>query len=381
MPTHSQTPLTQAMPPPIPADISTAHSGVPIGHPPPPTAQTTSNLVDSARFTALEGMVNQLATNMATNMTELITMLRDHNRASLSFTPPQEHMPTVDPNPVVPPIHITDSEDISFLVMVYVPAVHPISDPLPPPSAPTVVPLPPAAYLSADSTMHVLPPLTMPVRPPIYIVPPPTVPPQVQLFHSTRKGAYYSHLLAHTSSFSDLIEAGKKLDMGVKLGIIEGPSRRKDGEASKRQTVGSSKKGKDAIVGTVNSGHQASQPISVDYTPALQTSQAYAHLVHYTQLYQAQQAYSSAPPTIIHPLPPQQYAPTQVQQGRAPASRSPQPTQRAPAPQAQQNGTAQPRQRKQYTPLPAPPSHIFRQLFAGNKINTEAPGPNFDPAV
>ncbi|PKI66797.1 hypothetical protein CRG98_012803 [Punica granatum] len=104
---------------------------------------------------------------------------------------------------------------------------------------------------------------------------------QVQLFHSTLRGAYYSHLLVHTSSFSDLIEAGKKLDMGVKLGRIEGPSRKNDGETSKKQIAGTSKKGKDATVGAVNFEHQASQPISVDYTSALQT-----HPVHYVQPYQ-----------------------------------------------------------------------------------------------
>ncbi|PKI74262.1 hypothetical protein CRG98_005345, partial [Punica granatum] len=38
-----------------------------------------------------------------------------------------------------------------------------------------------------------------------------------------QRGVYYSHLLAHTSSFSDLIEAGKKLDLGIKLGRMEGP--------------------------------------------------------------------------------------------------------------------------------------------------------------
>ncbi|PKH99459.1 hypothetical protein CRG98_049655 [Punica granatum] len=60
--------------------------------------------------------------------------------------------------------------------MAYVPAVHPISDPLSPPPAPIVVALPPAAFLSADSTMHALPPLTMLMHPLIYTVPPPTVP-------------------------------------------------------------------------------------------------------------------------------------------------------------------------------------------------------------
>ncbi|PKI39939.1 hypothetical protein CRG98_039669, partial [Punica granatum] len=100
-PTHFQTPQTQVISPPIPADISTAHPGIPIGHP-PPTAQTASNLVNPTRFTALEGMVNHLATNMATNMTELMAMLRNENQASSSFTPPPEHRPIVDPNPTVP---------------------------------------------------------------------------------------------------------------------------------------------------------------------------------------------------------------------------------------------------------------------------------------
>ncbi|PKI78884.1 hypothetical protein CRG98_000745 [Punica granatum] len=139
--------------------------------------KTTSNLVDSARFTALEGMVNQLATNMATNMTELMAMLRDQNQASSSFTPPPEHRPIVDPNPTVPLTFVSEFEDASFYAMAYAPMVHPISDPLPPPPAPTVVPLPPTAFLFADSTMHTLPPLTVLMHPPIYIVPPPTVPP------------------------------------------------------------------------------------------------------------------------------------------------------------------------------------------------------------
>ncbi|PKI64783.1 hypothetical protein CRG98_014852, partial [Punica granatum] len=52
----------------------------------------------------------------------------------------------------------------------------------------------------------------------------------------------------------------------------------------------------------------ASQPISVDYAPALQTSQAYAHLVHYVHPYQSQQAYPSTPPIVIQSQPLQQYA-------------------------------------------------------------------------
>ncbi|PKI74472.1 hypothetical protein CRG98_005154 [Punica granatum] len=385
-PTHSQTPLTQVTSPLIPTDISTAHSGVPIRHS-PSTAQTASNFVNPARFTALEGMVNHLAANMATNMTELMAMLRNQNQASSSFTLPLEHRPIIDPNPTVPPTFVSEVEDASFSAMAFASTIHPISDSLPPPPAPAAVPMPLAAFLSADSTMNTLPPLTMSMHPPIYTVPPPTVPPikipdfkkydgttdprhhlrhyhskmlsywdydefviqtfqdnlmgsaldwfmtlkagdvptwtdlsqkfldqyrfcaekpptlldlsmtemkegqafetyamewrgraakhippiterqQVQLLHSTLRGIYYSHLLAHTSSFSDLIEAGKKLDVGVKLGRIEGPSKKKDGETSKKQTTGTFRRGKDTTIGAVNSGHQASQPISVDYTP------------------------------------------------------------------------------------------------------------------
>ncbi|PKI40157.1 hypothetical protein CRG98_039453 [Punica granatum] len=79
---------------------------------------------------------------------------------------------------------------------------------------------------------------------------------QVQLFHSTLKGVYYSHLLSHASSFFELIEAGKKLDMGIKLGRIEGPTSKKEGEASKKQAVGSSRRTKDATVSAINPGHQ-----------------------------------------------------------------------------------------------------------------------------
>ncbi|PKI69671.1 hypothetical protein CRG98_009942 [Punica granatum] len=84
-----------------------AHSGIPIGHP-PQTAQTTSNFVNPARFTALEGMVNHLVTNMATNMTELMVMLTNQNQASSSFTPPSEHRPIVDPNPIVLPTFVSE---------------------------------------------------------------------------------------------------------------------------------------------------------------------------------------------------------------------------------------------------------------------------------
>ncbi|OWM72517.1 hypothetical protein CDL15_Pgr018370 [Punica granatum] len=61
--------------------------------------------------------VNQLAANMNTNMAELMGMLRNQNRTSSSYTPPPEYRPTVDLNQVVPPIYVTDNEDLSFSTM------------------------------------------------------------------------------------------------------------------------------------------------------------------------------------------------------------------------------------------------------------------------
>ncbi|PKI42443.1 hypothetical protein CRG98_037174 [Punica granatum] len=417
MPTHSQTPLTQAIPLPIPTDISTAHSGVPSGHP-SPTAQTASNLVDSAHFTALEGMVNQLVTNMATNMTELMAMLRDQNLASSSFTPPPEHRTTVDPNPVVPPIHVTDSEDISFSGMAHVPTIHPISDPLPLPPAPTAVPLPLAASLFADSAMHALPPLTMPMCPPIYTIPPPTAAPPAPLidfFPETeteqerrmKKMEETIRALQAGNSRFDYSDSDWNLFPGMRLPPkIKIPDfKRYDGtrdpwhhlrhyqskmlpywdyEEFVIQTFQDSLTGSTLDwfmtlkAGNVPTWTNLSQKFLDQYQFCVETPPTLLDL-SMTEMREAQQTYSPTIPTVIQSPPPQHCAPAQVQQSRIPASRSPQPTQRALAPQVQQGGVTQPRQRKQYTPLSTPPSHIFQQLLAGNKIKTEgAPGHTLD---
>ncbi|PKI37347.1 hypothetical protein CRG98_042263 [Punica granatum] len=104
----------------ISSPTSTTYSGALPTHFPSP-AQASSNVVDPVRFAALEGIVNQLAANMNTNMTELMAMLRDQNRASSSHTPPPERRATVHRNPIDPPIYVTDSEDMSFPAMTYVP--------------------------------------------------------------------------------------------------------------------------------------------------------------------------------------------------------------------------------------------------------------------
>ncbi|PKI59203.1 hypothetical protein CRG98_020404, partial [Punica granatum] len=53
------------------------------------------------------------------------------------------------------------------------------------------------------------------------------------MFHGTLKGAYYSHLMGHMSTFSKIIMAGKQVDLDIKLGRLEGPTR--EGERSSRR--------------------------------------------------------------------------------------------------------------------------------------------------
>ncbi|PKI31977.1 hypothetical protein CRG98_047632 [Punica granatum] len=47
---------------------------------------------------------------MATNMAELMALLKGPNRASSSFTPPLGYGPAVDPSPWAQPTLIPDSE-------------------------------------------------------------------------------------------------------------------------------------------------------------------------------------------------------------------------------------------------------------------------------
>ncbi|OWM82756.1 hypothetical protein CDL15_Pgr008637 [Punica granatum] len=113
---------------------------------------------------------------MATNMSELMALLRDQNRASLSFTPPTEHRPTVDPNPAISPTFVSESDDMPISATTHVPTVHLVSDPLSPPPAHTAIPLPPAAFLSIGSAMQAPPQLAMLVQSSVYTMLPPMVP-------------------------------------------------------------------------------------------------------------------------------------------------------------------------------------------------------------
>ncbi|PKI61618.1 hypothetical protein CRG98_017993 [Punica granatum] len=299
---------------------------------------------------------------MAANMAELFALFRGPNRASSSSTPPSGQEPTVDPTPWIPPTHAPESVDAPALPTTHAAAVYPVTISLPPPPAPTAVPLPQAAFLTSDQTMSAPPPVFMSISTLIYTAFPPMVfpasttfapahitesfpfptpqpnislpyqaPPSLNipfpelgtsihaalvaplmnflsqeeteqerrmkkmeetikalqvketrldmgcgdwsLFPGTRlppkfkihefttyEGVYYSHLLAHSSSFSNLIEVGKKLDMGIKLCKIEGPVGRTEGESSKKATTEATPMGGQKEEGSIRQRHQSRAP-------------------------------------------------------------------------------------------------------------------------
>ncbi|PKI64006.1 hypothetical protein CRG98_015619 [Punica granatum] len=110
------------------------------------------------------------------------------------------------------------------------------------------------------------------------------------------KGIYYSHLLAHISSFSDLIEAGKKLDLGIKLGRMEGPNGKGE-ESSKKvpATTSSSggRRGKEVSVNAVNPTQPTPQQYSVNFATSPTAAPAYFPP---PPQHQHQSVYYSAPP-------------------------------------------------------------------------------------
>ncbi|XP_031387149.1 COPII coat assembly protein SEC16-like [Punica granatum] len=157
-------------------------------------------------------------------------------------------------------------------------------------------------------------------------------------------------------------------------------------ESSKKalaaQSSSSRRRAKEVSVNAVNTAHQAPQQYSVNLTTAPTTAPTYFPPPSQHQL---QSIYYSAPP-VPPPTTSQSYdhfapAPAQPSQPRPPVSRTPPPAQQNPTSQGQQAGGAPSRPRKQYSPLPAPLSHIYRQLLAGNQIQPISPGPNFDPSV
>ncbi|XP_031374106.1 extensin-like [Punica granatum] len=274
---------------PSPTGILPTYSGTLPTHLPPPTSSgallppvslTSAATDDRARITALEGTVNQMAANMA----ELLALLRGQNRASSSSTPPPGQGPTADPAPGIPPTQAPENMDAPTPPTLHTSVAQPLTNPYPSPPAPTAVPLPPAAFLTSDQAEDIptwddlsrkfidqyrycaeTPPTLLELSTKEmargqkfeeYVtkwrtqaakhIPPISEARQIQLFHSTLRGVYYSNLLAHTSSFSSLIDTGKKLDMGIKLGKIEGPTRKEE-QSSKNAATAPSPTGKSQL--------------------------------------------------------------------------------------------------------------------------------------
>ncbi|PKI61223.1 hypothetical protein CRG98_018371 [Punica granatum] len=98
------------------------------------------------------------------------------------------------------------------------------------------------------------------------------------MFHGTLKGVYYSHLIGHKSTFSEMIMAGKKVDLGIKLGRLEGSTKKGEGESSRRTasiaTPTGGRRSKEASVNAINTGHNAPQQYSVSFMPAPSTTPA-----------------------------------------------------------------------------------------------------------
>ncbi|PKI38496.1 hypothetical protein CRG98_041114 [Punica granatum] len=112
---------------------------------------------------------------MATNMAELLALLRGPNRASSSSTPPPGPGPTVDPTPEAPLAQAPGNIEIPAPPTLHTSAVHPFTNPFPPPPAPTAVPLPPAAFLSSEHVLSAPPPVSIPAPTMAYAIRPPMV--------------------------------------------------------------------------------------------------------------------------------------------------------------------------------------------------------------
>ncbi|PKI65574.1 hypothetical protein CRG98_014074 [Punica granatum] len=190
------------------------------------------------------------------------------------------------------------------------------------------------------------------------------------------QGVYYSHLLVHTSSFSDLIEAGKKLNLGIKPAGWRAPTSKKEDSSKKAPattTPSSGRRGKEVSVNAVNPAHPTPQQYSMNFTSAPPVVPPYApHAPQYRPQPPTQPIYYSAlppsPPSTIPSPVVHHYVPTPLQtpQYQPPAPRVSQPMQRVPTPQGQQGDAAQPRPRRQYPSLPVPLAHIYRQLRASD---------------
>ncbi|PKI60727.1 hypothetical protein CRG98_018888 [Punica granatum] len=139
-------------------------------------------------------------------------------------------------------------------------------------------------------------------------------------------------------------EAGKKLDLGIKLGRMEGPTVKEEKPTKRTSTTPASsggRRGKEVSVNAVNPAHPTSQQYSINYTPLPLAVPTYTPP---TPHYRPQQ-----PSPVVH-----HYAPTppQASQYRPASSGISQSAQQAPPPQGQPGSAAQSHTRRQYPVVP-----------------------------
>ncbi|PKI64502.1 hypothetical protein CRG98_015065 [Punica granatum] len=178
---------------------------------------------------------------------------------------------------------------------------------------------------------------------------------QIQMFDGTLKEAYYSHLMGHKSTFSEMIMAGKQVDLGIKLGS--------QSRAPGISTIFNELNTCATCHFHIRSANRA-LPVSTSRSAGLLFGPTSPTSISPTTNCSSLHSCSSSSPIIQTPGFESSSASTAV-----------------PASQSQKGGVSQSQQHKQFTPLPAPLSHIYRQPLAGNKIRTIAPNLDFDSAV
>ncbi|PKI59084.1 hypothetical protein CRG98_020539 [Punica granatum] len=137
---------------------------------PPPAHDATRVAALERNVTTLQGMVNQMATDMA----ELMALVKGLTSTSSSSTSPSGIGPTVDLIPWVLPTLVLENIEALASTM-YVPAVHPIDIPSPPSAVPAAAPSSLVALSTSGPALFMPPYVSMPAMAPIYTIPPPMI--------------------------------------------------------------------------------------------------------------------------------------------------------------------------------------------------------------
>ncbi|OWM75346.1 hypothetical protein CDL15_Pgr021062 [Punica granatum] len=118
---------------------------------------------------------------MATNMAEMIALLRGPDHTSSNSTPPLARGSTIDPAPWALPTLAPEGDTTAAALITpvhqsaHVPAVHPTDFFHPQPTVSAITSLPPMTILAPDSIAFAPPPPSVPAPSTVYTIPLPTV--------------------------------------------------------------------------------------------------------------------------------------------------------------------------------------------------------------